>query len=51
MVDDCAVAMVVCPAEAYGQMEFWANEEGIPRDMWHPHAPEVPCKPESRKAW
>lgn len=43
--------MVVCPAEAYGQMEFWANEEGIPRDMWHPHAPEVPCKPESRKAW
>jgi len=36
--------MVVCPAEAYGQMEFWANEEGIPRDMWHPRTPEIPSR-------
>merc|ERR1712151_486358 len=33
--------MVICPAEAYGHMEDWANENGIPRDMWHPQAPEI----------
>jgi hypothetical protein len=31
--------MVTCPAEAYGQMESWANEAGIPRDAWHPYTP------------
>jgi len=39
IVDDAM--MVICPAEAYGQMEYWANEAGIPRDMWHPRTPEI----------
>jgi hypothetical protein len=28
------------PADAYGQLELWANSKGLPRDTWHPRGPE-----------